>query len=331
MTPTGELLDRPSAVRLQPAYDDPAAVLSVIRAIDPFWAIVRYAASDTETKALASDDRRSVFVPPWFRRDVALHGEALVPRGEVILGNPRFVQAAHDVFGPDAVVVPTTVYVNVMVPGPVPFVAHTDVPAFRGVTRDDHPLWLLIQMHNSGLFEQHRIKLATAVSWFYDGPGGEFHYWPEGFDRPNQTIATPYGNVAVVADNERTYHGVAPVGVEAPVIRGLTPDSLLHRVEGGWEVCEGGEALHRASDADVRITVSWKAEIYADADDRRRAEQHTDDIDLDHVVRALVADMRGRGVEVDVPDDPHHDEAWVAAVSSTYGRRPPQPVRNHRI
>jgi hypothetical protein len=324
MTSTGELLDRPSAVRLQPAYDDTNDVLRVIRAVDPFWAIVRYAASDTETRALSNDGRASMFVPPWFRRDFALHGEALVPDADVILDNPRFVEAAHDVFGPDVLVVPTTVYVNVMVPGPVPFVPHTDVPAFRGFTRDDHPLWLLIQMHASGLFEKHRIKLATAVSWFYEGPGGEFHYWPEGPDEPSGVISTPYDNIAVVADNERTYHGVAPVGVEAPVIHGLTVDSMLHRVDGGWEVRNGDEPLHRADDGDVRITVSWKAEIYADEADRRRVEDHSDDIDLAYVVDTLVADMRARGVEVDVPVDPHHDEAWVAAVSATYGRRPPQ-------
>ena len=50
------------------------------------------------------------------------------------------------------------------------------------------------------------------------------------------------------------------------------------------------------------------------------------ELDLDHVVSTLLADMRARGVEVDAPDDPHHDEAWVAAVSGTYGRRPPQPT-----
>jgi predicted metal-dependent phosphotriesterase family hydrolase len=89
-------------------------------------------------------------------------------------------------------------------------------------------------------------------------------------------------------------------------------------------VREGDEAVHRADDADVRITVSWKAEIYADEADRRRMLDHSDDIDLDHVVDTLLADMRARGVEVERPTDPHHDEAWVTAVSSTYGRRPPQ-------
>ena len=324
MTSTGELLDRPSAVRLQPAYDDPAEVLAVIRAVEPYWPIVRYAGSEKETAALSGDARSGMFVPPWFRRDFALHGDALVPDADVILGNPRFVDAAHAVFGPDVVVRPTTVYVNVMVPGPVPFVPHTDVPAFRGVTRDDHPVWLLGQMMNSGLFEDHRIKLATAVSWFYEGPGGEFHYWPEGPEAEHAVIGTPYENIAVVADNERTYHGVAPVGTDEPLIHGLTYDTMLHRVVGGWEMRNGDEAVHRADDAEVRITVSWKGEIYADEADRRQVEDHTDDLDLDRVVDALVADMRSRGVDVAVPDDPHHDEDWVTAVSSTYGSPPPR-------
>lgn len=326
MTSTGELLDRPSAVRLQPAYDDTDAVLEVIRGGSPFWAIARYGASEAEIKALSNDGRSSMFVPPWFRCDFALHGEALVPGAELILGNPHFQTAARQVFGPEVLVEPSTVYVNVMVPGPVPFVAHTDVPAFRGFTRDDHPVWLLIQMHHSGLFEDQRVKLATAVSWFYDGPGGEFHYWPEGPGRPNATVATPYDNIAVVADNERTYHGVAPVGSEAPLIKGLTLDTRLHRVDGGWEMRDGDVVRHRANDDEVRITVSWKGEIYADDDDRQRSLDHSDDLDMDHVVTTLLADMRARGVAVAAPDDPHHDEAWVAAVSSTYGHTPPTPA-----
>lgn len=326
MTSTEELLDRPSAVRLQPAYADTAEVLSIIRAVEAYWPIARYAGSGRETAALAADGRANTFVPPWFRRDFALAGEALVPDAEVILDNPRFVAAAHDIFGTDVIIRPTTVYVNVMVPGPVPFVPHTDVPAFRGVTRADHPVWLLGQMMNSGLFEDHRIKLATAVSWFYEGEGGEFHYWPTGPDGERAMVATPYDNIAVVADNERTYHGVAPVGGDQPLIDGLTLESMLHRVEGGWEIRTDEEPRHRVVDDEVRITVSWKSEIYTDEVDRARVEDHTDDLDLDRVVDTLVADMRSRGVDVSAPDDPHHDEQWVATVSSTYGRRPPKPT-----
>ncbi len=326
MGTNSDVMSRPSAVRIEPAYEDPAEIVRIIRAVDPFWPIIRYAGSDKETAAMSGGQSKNVFVPPWFRRDFALHGEALVPDADVILGNPRFLAAAHAVFGEDAIVRPTTVYVNVMVPGPVPFVPHLDVPAFRGFTRDDHPVWLLQQMLHTGLFEPWRIKLATAVSWFYEGPGGEFHYWPDGPGGEQCTIDAPYRNVSVLADNERTYHGVGPVGTNAdPVIQGLTYDSLLHRVDGGWEARNGDDAVHRAGDDQVRITVSWKAEIYDDAAHREQVEQHTDDLDLDRVVDMLLTEMRARGVDVDTPDDPHHGEEWVAAVSSTFGRPSPRP------
>ena len=324
MVTTQDVLDRPSAVRVQPVFDDPAEVQSVIRAVDPYWPILRYAGSDKETAVLAADGRTEFFVPPWFRRDFALRGAALVDDAELILDNPRFVAAARQVFGHETVVRPTTVYVNVMVPSPLPFVPHTDVPAFRGVTRDDHPVWLLGQMMNSGLFEPWRIKLATAVTWFYDGPGGAFHYWPDGPEGAAEVIEAPYPDVAVVADNERTYHGVGPVGADQPLITDLTLDSLLHRVEGGWEVRTAGQPAQPVSDGDVRITVSWKGEVYADEAEQERVDAHTDDLDLDQVIDMLIADMSIRGIDVAIPEDPHHDEDWVATVSATYAKTPPK-------
>jgi hypothetical protein len=268
-----------------------------------------------------------MFVPPWFRRDFALGGEALVPGAEVVLHNPHFVAAAHEVFGADAIVRPTTVYVNVMVPGPVPFIPHTDVPAFRGFTRDDHPLWLLNQMLASGLFERWRVRLATAVSWFYEGDGGAFHYWPDGPDQPSSVVEPPYRNVAVVADNELTFHGVAPVGDEAPLLDGLDRDTELHRSPGGWQVRNGDHVVHTASDDEVRVTVSWKAEVHDDADQLRRSEDHADDLTLDVVVDTFLTDLRARGVDVQAPDDPHHGDDWVEAIGTTYSRRAPRVPR----
>lgn len=315
----------PTAVRVEPAYADPGAVLAAVRGVEEYWPLARYAASPEEMIATGGDPNTAMYVPPWFRRDFALGGEALVPGAGLILGNERFVAATHEVFGGDAVVVPTTVYVNVMLPSVAPFVPHIDVPAFRGVTRADQPVWLLQLMLHSGLFEQWRVKLATAVSWFYDGPGGAFHYWPGGPSAPSASIEPPYGNVAVLADNERTYHGVAPVGgAEARFVTGLTRDSLLHRVDGGWEMRNGTETVGSGSDAEARVTVSWKAEVYAGAEEHRRALDHQDDLDLDQVIDRFLADLRERGVEVAAPDDPHHDPAWVRLLSETYGKAGPR-------
>jgi hypothetical protein len=321
------LTTSPSAVRLQPAFPDADAVLHAIRQVDEYWPLARYAGSAEEVKATGGDGA-SMFVPPWFRRDFALAGEALVPDAELILHNRTFLDGAHAVFGDDAIVRPTTVYVNVMVPGPVPFIPHLDVPAFRGFTRADHPVWLLHLMMSSGLFDRWRVKLATAVSWFYDGPGGAFHYWPAGPDGPSEVVEPPYANVAVLADNELTYHGVAPVGGAGDgLIEGLTRESLLHRVDGGWQMRNGDEVLHTADDGQVRVTVSWKGEVYDDADDVDRAESHADDLSLDQVVATFLGDLHDRAIEATAPDDPHHDPTWVSALSAAYGRRAPRVPR----
>lgn len=317
------MLSAPTAVRLRPAFDDPASVRRVIDGGSPLWPLARYAASPAEREATGGEGR-TTFVPPWFRRDFALGGQALVDGAELILHNPHFVDAAHRVYGAEAMVRPTTVYVNVMGPTPFPFVPHVDVPAFRGVTRADHPVWLLHQMMVSGLFEAWRIRIATAVSWFYDGPGGAFHYWPDGPDQPAVVEEPPFANVAVVADNERTYHGVAPLGrPEDGLVKGLSVDAELVKAAGGWDIVEGGRVLGHVPARSARITVSWKAEVFADADDARRADEHLDDLDLDRVVATFLADLRSRGVAVTAPTDPLRDDEWVGVLAATY--REPTP------
>ena len=106
-----------------------------------------------------------------------------------------------------------------MGPTPFPFVAHLDVPAFRGFTRADYPIWLLKTMMTSGLFERWRTKIATAVSWFYEGPGGDFHYWPDGPDQPGAVESPPFVNVAVVE--------FLPVSVHEPVLPLVTALAVI--------------------------------------------------------------------------------------------------------
>lgn len=67
-------------------------------------------------------------------------------------------------------------------------------------------------MGRSELFESWRIIQAGAVSWFYDGPGGNFEYWPEGLDGRMLSEQAPFRNVAIMADNDRLYHRIGRVG-----------------------------------------------------------------------------------------------------------------------
>jgi hypothetical protein len=317
-----------TAARIEPAYDDPGAVLAAVRDAGPYWPIARYAASAEELAATGGATATTGYVPPWFRSDFALDGVPLVGGAEAILHNQRFIDGARAVFGRDAVVRPTTVYVNVMLPSIVPFIPHLDVPAFRGFTRRDHPVWLLKAMLESSLFEAWRVRLATAVSWFYDGPGGAFHYWPDGPDAPSSVVEPPLRNVAVVADNEKTYHGVAPVGGEdLPFVEGLTHDSTLVRIDSGWEMRDDGRTVGAGSDAEVRITLSWKGEVFSDEHERMRSESGDGDLTMSRVVDTFLRDLRSRGLDVPAPDDPHRDPGWIQVLGATYPPRPPRLPR----
>jgi hypothetical protein len=76
-------------------------------------------------------------------------------------------------------------FVAVNINGPMPAcTTHLDNPSFYGAIRVDYPLPFLRVMGSSGLFDAWRVVRASAISWFYDGTGGNFDYWPEGLDGP---------------------------------------------------------------------------------------------------------------------------------------------------
>ena len=317
-----------TAVRVRPAYADPAAIRASIEQAGSFWTLAGYARSAAEQRAsgAAGVTEATSFVPPWFRLDFAIAGAALVDGGAVILHNPAFLEAAQRVYapslGPDMVIEPTTVYVNLMGPTAFPFVPHVDVPQFRGFTRADHPIWLLHQMMASGLFEDHRVRLATAVSWFHTGSGGDFHYWPDGPTSPAVVESSPFDNVAVVADNERTFHGVAPLGAAADMLTDLSIDATMSRGVQGWEVTDHDATVATYSDDDVRITISWKAEVFRHETERQEFESPDDALTIDDVVDTFMADLSGRGLAADPPVDPHGDPAWMDTLSAAY----PEPT-----
>ena len=51
---------------------------------------------------------------------------------------------------------------------------HLDLPFFRGAMNREVPSWMLEPMGYSGLFQDWAVPVASAISWFYDGEGGEF-------------------------------------------------------------------------------------------------------------------------------------------------------------
>ena len=174
-------------ILLERAFEDPRAVLEMVPRHAPYWPVMRYAAAARELESM-SGSSVPFSVQPWFRGDWAGDAPAVEGVG-AILANPIFVSAARELFEVE-VVVPRIVYVNLMAPMAYQATAHSDIPVFRGIEKPAFPVWLLHVMHRSGLFDAFRVEIATAVSWFFEGEGGEFEYWADGPDRPPRRLGS---------------------------------------------------------------------------------------------------------------------------------------------
>jgi hypothetical protein len=318
--------DRPRApIVIDRVLPDPSIVRELLIRGAPYWTVQRYVKNLSEMAALSEAGKRGrkdrpMFIAPWFRGDWA-HGEPLVAGTEAFLGHEGFRSAAEEMFD-GGVVVPQVVYVNLNPPIAQVDPGHVDIPAFRGIERANYPVWLLATMLKSGLFERWYVPSVTAVAWYYEGEGGGFTYWPDGPD--SAPISRPcVSNSAVVGDNDYMFHRVEAVGPEERTLpKGLTLDSQLCWSDDAWEVIERGDLRARYEFDDVRVSVSWKAQVFADATQQALYHSHEDDLTLDQAVEMLLADLAAKGTTVKRPDEPLHDREFVDLLTTTYRRTP---------
>jgi hypothetical protein len=297
----------PKPIRIEPAFEEREQIREMLERYAPYRALAAYAPDGVKDET-HEEAKRPVL--PWFRGDWALGGEPLVDGADRILHNKRFIEAARTAFGTSRVY-PKFVAVNIN--GPMPAGAtHLDNPTFFGATRADYPLPLLRVMGFSGLFEAWRVVQAGAISWFYEGKGGSFDYWPEGLDGPMLSERPPFGNVALISDNDQLYHRIGAIG---------DPDANLPRIsalakiqpdgEGNWTILENGEVRATFPSPAVRFSVLWKAEV-------RDGGPRPDDLTLDRTMAIFTADLRQRGVEFQIPSDPLSDTAWILLLQRIY-------------
>jgi hypothetical protein len=310
-------------VVLDAAVDDPQRIHDLIDAHQPYWPVQRYFANSAEYAALSGNSEPSkMIIAPVFRGNWAFDGEikdGVAP----LLDHGPFIDAARTLFDAD-IVRPTTVYVNLTWQLPFPQGAgHTDVPAFRGVDRTTYPITFLTIMGLSGLFEAERVKVATAVSWFYRGSDGGFQYWPQGADGPSVLHEGAIDNTAIVADNDFMWHRVRPTGKPEDGMVSLTKEAeLVRRDAATWAILdEGGEKVSFPTEA-MRVSLSWKGIAFDDEADRRRHDEHLDDIDLAEVLRRFTDDFGSRGETLVIPDDPTADQDFVRTLSDAYVQYP---------
>jgi hypothetical protein len=289
------------SIRIEPAFDEPELVKALFNQHAPYRTMAGYL-------PIASLEETCL---PWFRGNWAINGEPLVAGAEKILHNRRFIDAARQFFDGEAVR-PTFIVANVNTPMP-PGAIHIDVPSFRGVTRDHCPLAVLVAMGQSGLFERWRVIQAGAVSWFYEGAGGNFEYWPEGPEAPMVTERPPFRNVAVMADNDRIYHRIGRVGASGVESPRISSAAEIRRTNEGWEIVENGETRATYQPGAIRLSLVWKAV--------RESEARAESLSLDRMMSIFIDDLRRRKVDFRVPAAAS-DREWIALLDRTYYSRP---------
>src|SRR5215469_13744796 len=300
-------------IRIEPAFEDREQIRAMFERYAPYRALASYAPEGVEDET-NKEAKRPVL--PWFRGDWALGGELLVEGVELILHNKKFLEAAKAAFGTSRV---NPEFVAVNINGPMPAcTTHLDNPSFYGATRVNYPLPFLRIMGFSRLFEPWRVVQASAISWFYEGAGGSFDYWPDGLNGPMLSEEPPFGNVALISDNDQLYHRVAAIG--DPLAK-LPPISAEAQIQpdgyGNWVILEDGEVRGTYPCHAIRLSVLWKAEVR----DRRRS---ADNLALDRIMAIFTADLRHRSIDFHVPSDPLADASWILLLQRIYaGPTPP--------
>jgi hypothetical protein len=297
----------PKPIRIEPAFDDREQIRAMFERYAPYRALASYAPEGIKDET-HEEAKRPVL--PWFRGDWALGGKSLVEGAELILQNERFLEEARRVFGTSRVY-PEFVAVNLS--GPMPACnTHVDNPSFYGATRVNYPLPFLRVMGFSGLFEAWRVVQASAISWFYEGAGGSFDYWPDGPDGPMLSEQPPFGNVALISDNDQLYHRVDAIGDrDAELPRMSAKAQIQPDGEGNWVILENGEPRGTYRSHAIRLSVLWKAEV-------RDSESRPDNLTLDRIMDIFASDLRRRMVDFQTPSDPLTKTAWILLLQRVY-------------
>ena len=205
---------------------------------------------------------------------------------------------------------------------------HFDGRSWRGMDPTNTPAWLTSIMAKSGLFDAWEIKAGQVISYYYDSDvDGGFTYWPEGPDRAPKRFAPPFWNSGLLTDNQRMFHRGEACGPRdrRALPEGMALNSLLEP-DGvdGWKVTTDGDTVARYAANEMRTLFHYSAHVFTDMADVKRYYDHTDDLTRDRAFEMMIADLKRRGVEFDMPSDPLSDRAFIATLTRTYAMAPTQ-------
>ena len=296
-------------ILLRDVIEDVDAVVRLLERNAPYTPLGGWYRPDADLDAPTS--------PMWFQNDW-VHADLRVEGSELFLFHERVTQAARDFYGAE-VIVPHSVYVNLMAALEASGPAHTDNPRFHGRDRSNTPMWLLRAMLWSGLFDRHAIVQATSIWWMNDVEGGGLRYWPDGPDEPPCEHVGDMANTALVGDNHGMFHQVGPVGPFDQGTRLVTPRAELAPATDGsgeWAVTDRGEVRYQVPLEHYRVSVLWKADVYHSEAEQRR--QMADTLSIPDVAHTFDRDLEERGADVRFDLDRIEDPGLIAAMNAIY-------------
>ena len=259
----------------------------------------------------------------WFQQTWLGADDIAVEGADLFVAHERVVETMRQFYDAE-VVVPHTLFVNLMAAIPECGPVHTDNPLFRGRDRTNTPMLLLRTMLWSGLFERWATAQATSIWWMNDVEGGGIAYWPEGPDKPPERHVGAMANTSIVGDNHGMFHQVEPVGpFDTGTLRLVSPAAELAPVadgSGDWAVTDGGVETYRAPLDEIRVSVLFKAHVYPTEKERRRVEH--DRLSIEDVARVFNDDLAEEDADFRFDVGRIDDAAHAAALAAIY----PEPV-----
>jgi len=296
-------------ILLRDLIEDPAEVVALLERNAPYAPLGGWYRPGVDQDLAAS---AMWFQKDWVHADLAVEGSDLFQRNE------RYHEAARR-FCNAELILPHSLYVNVMVGidrcGP----AHTDNPKFRGRERKNTPMWLLRTMLWSELFTRWEIVQATAIWWLNDVEEGGLLYWADGPNEAPHRCVGAMANTALLGDNHHMFHQVERVGPFDQGTRLVTQRAQLAPAadgSGAWAVIDRGVEVFRAPLERYRVSVLWKADVYQSEQEHQAVEDDT--LTLEDVAWVFDRDLKARGEKLHFDLERLGDPAFQRALQAVY-------------
>jgi hypothetical protein len=304
-----------------------ARLMEAIRLRGPWPMVTKGRFQNVEQIAASTSGRidRNVsldtFIVAQFRGWLGSHGVCYYPELDEIFFDPKLRAHAREYWSADFAR-PTFMYFSLSGPYEVNDPGHIDGVTFRGVRKENAPLWILSLMGKSGLFDRWMVKMTQVVAWWCKCPTGGFTYWPDGIAGEPRRVMPPLWHKALIGQNERMYHRPESNGPpERRVYSGLTFDTELGvdpDDRDRWLMKTGDFVNAALTTDDLRVMLHWNAEVYYDLDDLKLHSDHRDDLTHEMVAEIFIADLRRRGVTFQPPSDPYNDMAFIGLLNDAY-------------